>query len=229
MTRTNKYFLTKKFFKFAERFFSFFIISALIYIAYSLEASTIQEEIFSGSGKFSFDYDISENAIADDPNADDLDPRTIVSPNHARIEFTDYDYRARVLDLYFKKNGSPLYKHGGDFVAACDRYKAPSECTLLPAIAKVETDLCKTGISASQFNCWGYGGSGSNRIVYPNFETAIEQITKNLINGYSVRFFQDPEYGELTYCGAHCDKWGDHVKSAQVQIRQFAKSLGYRL
>lgn len=135
------------------------------------------------------------------------------------LDFETIDHRARVFDLYFLENNSPLYGHGKDFVAACDKYNTPQDCTLLPAIAKVETNLCKTDISASQYNCWGYGGSGENRIIYSSFEESIDSITGRLMNGYRTAFFEDPEIGELYYCGSHCHLWGDHVKEVQNQLR----------
>ena len=143
----------------------------------------------------------------------------VKSQESAVLGFTSYDYRARIFDIYFKKNNSPLYGYGQSFVNACDKYGAPHDCTLLPAIAKVETNLCKTQGSATQHNCWGYGGSGENRIVYKNYDQAIDEITRRLMVGYSSKFFLDPEYGELVYCGPHCAKWGDHVKVVQKELK----------
>jgi len=148
-------------------------------------------------------------------------------PTHIEVE--TYSYRAWILDEYFKKHSSPLEGKGQVFVDACNKYNAPKDCTLLPAIAKVETDLCKTDISARQYNCWGYGGSGENRIVYQSFEQAIDDITGRLMKGYGLRFFNNPEAGQLFYCGSHCDAWGGHVKSVQNDIKQYAISLGYEM
>lgn len=147
----------------------------------------------------------------------------------SKITTNNYNFRARVFDQYFKANGSPLYGQGQIFVDACQKYNAPTDCSLLPAIARVETNLCKTDISASQYNCWGYGGSGANRIIYNNFNQSIDDITRRLMTGYGAKFFNDPETGELTYCGAHCDTWGDKVKKVQDDLRSYALSFGYDL
>lgn len=134
-----------------------------------------------------------------------------------------------VLDLYFERENSPLRGQGETFSRACRKYGAPADCLLLPAIAKVETDLCKAegGISARQHNCWGFGGSGPNRILYPNFSTAIDEITRRLMSGYGYNFFRNPEIGELAYCGAHCNTWGEKVNSEISRINQFNISQGY--
>lgn len=151
------------------------------------------------------------------------------STEKVQVDATTYNYRARVFDLYFRENDSPLEGQGQTFIEACKQYGAPSDCTLLPAIARVETDFCKTDISASQFNCWGYGGSGENRIIYSSFEESIDNITKRLMDGYGEGFFNNPEIGELYYCGRHCNRWGDHVIVAQNDLKNYARSLGYEL
>lgn len=145
------------------------------------------------------------------------------------IVVTEYDYRARVFDLYFKANGSPLFGYGQSFIDACAKYQTPKDCTLLPAIAKVETDLCKTDISSSQYNCWGFGGSGRNRIIYSSFDRSIDEITRRLVEGYGLDFFRNPEAGELFYCGSHCDRWGENVITVQNELKQFALQNGYSL
>lgn len=136
-------------------------------------------------------------------------------------------FQGFLFDKYFLENNSPLYGYGEDFVNACRKYGATSDCTLLPAIAKIETNLCKTGISAKQYNCWGWGGSGSNRIVFNNFSEAIDTITQRLMVGYGLRFFQDTNNGALSYCGAHCTSYGNHVNNEKSNINNFFKNNGH--
>ncbi len=135
--------------------------------------------------------------------------------------------QGHIFDQYFAANNSPLAGYGDHFVTACRKYAAPSDCTLLPAIAKVETNHCRTDISAKQFNCWGFGGSGPNRILYTSFPQAIDEITRRLMSGYGTRFFQNPNNGALSYCGGHCVNWGDHVQSERLRINSFFKSKGH--
>jgi hypothetical protein len=135
-------------------------------------------------------------------------------------------YQGYIFDRYLASHNSPLTGQGDQFVIACKKYGAPSDCTLLLAIAKVETDLCKTDISAKQHNCWGFGGSGPNRILYDNFPQAIDEITRRLMSGYGATFFNNPRRGALSYCGSHCTSWGGHVQSERERINYFAQSQG---
>ncbi|KKQ36040.1 MAG: hypothetical protein US52_C0011G0004 [candidate division WS6 bacterium GW2011_GWA2_37_6] len=222
------------FYKKSINFFSEVLLSVVValvaYFLFIFFQAPIEDQLNIGTQTFSSNYSVKNNnsgsAILSVSANADSNAKTVQS---VELSYTSYDYRARVFDLYFKKNNSPLYGHGQAFAAACDRYSTPHDCTLLPAIAKVETDLCKTAGSAAQFNCWGYGGSAENRIVYKNFDQAADDITKRLMAGYSAKFFTDPEYGELTYCGPHCSQWGDHVKTVQNDLKQFAKQNGYSL
>lgn len=142
-------------------------------------------------------------------------------------DITTISYHGYLFDRYFAQNKSPLAGHGEDFVRACQKYHTPSDCTLLPAIAKVETDLCKTGISEQQHNCWGFGGSGPNRIVYKNFPEAIDNITQRLMSGYGAEFFANPNRGALSYCGGHCTNWGNYVQAEREKINSYFIVNGY--
>lgn len=136
-------------------------------------------------------------------------------------------YKGYLFDLYLAQNRSPLYGYGDEFVKACKKYDTPEDCTLLLAIGKVETNLCRTDISARQYNCWGWGGSGSNRILFSSFPQAIDTITGRLKTGYGDRFFNNPSNGALSYCGAHCTSWGRHVQSERERINAFFIANGH--
>lgn len=144
-----------------------------------------------------------------------------------KIEYSAISYQGFLFDKYLQMRNSPLAGHGEDFVQACRKYNAPSDCLLLIAISKIETDYCRTGISAKQFNCWGFGGGPANRIVYKNFPEAIDNITRRLMSGYGEAFFRNPNRGELSYCGAHCNRWGDHVLDEMRRINNYFKSQGH--
>jgi len=142
-------------------------------------------------------------------------------------KFYNSNYRAYVFDKYFEKNDSPLYGYGQDFIDACESYGAPSDCLLMVAIAKAETNLCTTPGSNAQKNCWGFGGSGTNRIVWPDYKTSINEVTRRVMEGYGVRFFEDANNGKFYYCGSHCDKWGNVVNGYKNEINEFGISLGF--
>ncbi len=139
------------------------------------------------------------------------------------------DMRAFVLDQYFLANQSPLYGTGNLFVAACDKYATPKDCTTLAAIARAETDLCKYGISATYYNCWGYGGGGIYRIHFDSWERSIETVTMSMALKYGNAFILDPSTGEKVFCGSEpgCTGWGNRVKYHMQLISDYAKQLGF--
>jgi len=147
-----------------------------------------------------------------------------ITPNDS-IQY--YSYQGYVLDRYFASYNSPLTGYGEEFIKACIRYSTPTDCSLLPAIGKVETALCKTDISAKQHNCWGFGGAGPNRIVYQSFPEAIDKVTRAIKVGYGDIFFKDPNIGMSAYCGQHCTDWGNNVRAEQLRINQFFIQNGY--
>src|SRR5690606_36075553 len=115
------------------------------------------------------------------------------------------------------------------FVKACEKHGAPKDCTLLPAIGYIETRLCTLAMSDRQKNCWGWGGAGSNRVIFRDYETAIDEITYKLMNlpFYGEKFFNDPVYGQFYYCGTHCDKYGGYVQQAREDINRLSVEMGY--
>lgn len=167
---------------------------------------------------------VEKYAIPVKKNVETEMERGIVTVNN------DYDFRIKVLDTYFEKNNSPLQGHGRDFLKACERYGAPYDCTLLPAIGYIETRLCTLAASDRQKNCWGWGGAGENRVVFPDYPTAIDEITKKLmtIPFYGTEFFNNPVHSQFYYCGQHCDKWGGYVQQARQDINMLSQELGYR-
>jgi hypothetical protein len=151
-------------------------------------------------------------------------------PEGKVIVNNDYDFRVKVFDTYFERGKSPLQGYGKDFLKACEKYGAPEDCTLLPAIGYIETRNCTLAASDRQKNCWGWGGAGENRVVFPDYSTAIDHVTQKLmtIPFYKTEFFNDPVYAQYYYCGQHCDKWGTYVQQARQDINNLSVELGYR-
>lgn len=141
----------------------------------------------------------------------------------------DFDYRVKVFDEYFARNNSPLEGYGKNFLKACEKHGAPKDCTLLPAIGYIETRLCTLALSDRQKNCWGWGGAGENRVIFPDYATAIDQITEKLMTlpFYGEKFFKDPVYAQFYYCGSHCDKYGTYVQQAREDINRLSEEMGY--
>lgn len=140
------------------------------------------------------------------------------------------DYRVIVFDYYLKINNSPLQGLGSKFVESCDRYDAPADCTVVLAIARIETDLCKYLPSQTQQNCWGFGGADTNRYYFSSYEAGIDLVNKRLVFGYGKEFMIDPNTAEMTYCGPResCSVWGDNVLNEMNNINNLSIQLGYK-
>jgi hypothetical protein len=138
------------------------------------------------------------------------------------------DYRAFVLDEYFKYYKSPLYGTGRLFVKSCDRYGAPADCTTVAAIAHAETDLCKYHTSADYYNCWGFGGGGPHRRYFSGWDESIDQVTSSLAFSYGTKYMLNPSLMETTFCGDEpgCTNWGVRVKYFMHNLSEFPKRQG---
>ena len=143
------------------------------------------------------------------------------------VDISDYDYIVVVIEKFLERYNSPLVGMGDVFVAACDKYDAPFDCTTVTAIAHVETALCTYKPSQAQKNCWGFGGSGENRIVFDSYEDGIYYVTERLVNGYGPEYMLDPVKMQYTYCGSHCDKWGGYVQAKRIEQNNIAIELGF--
>jgi hypothetical protein len=214
------------------RYQVFLLITLVVSLSTGLFAATqifnyfTQKQIVLGA----WNNETSEIVFAQEQGGEGENMRVLGASSSETVivpEATSKSFQGHIFDLYFAQQDSPLYGYGEHFVEACRTYGAPEDCTLLPAIAKVETNFCKTDISAQQFNCWGWGGSGPNRILFNSFPQAIDTITRRLMIGYGERFFNDANFGGLTYCGRHCVNWGNYVEEEKRRIDRFFESNGY--
>lgn len=137
------------------------------------------------------------------------------------------DFRVHVLQEYFQRYKSPLTPFAADFISACDKYQAPADCTTIPAIAFVETRLCTVGSGDDLKNCWGFGGSGKNRIVFNTYNEAIDFVTRTMVANYGNYYLQNPKLMQYVYCGPNCHKWGPGVQSSRLEISRISQQLGY--
>jgi len=145
---------------------------------------------------------------------------------HSNI--TTKDKRVYVLDEYFRINQSPLYGTAQIMVDKCEQYGAPSDCIILAAIARNETDLCKYHNSFDMMNCWGFGGGGIYRITFNSWDEVIDRITSVLTQQYGNAYIINPSLMERTFCGDEpgCTNWGAKIKGFAAEIDNFGISLG---
>ena len=146
----------------------------------------------------------------------------LVQSSYLSPEFQDY--RAFVLDKYFESYDSPLLGYGSEFIVACDKYGLSKDCSVIPAIAFAETRLCTQALALKQYNCWGFGGSNENRIIFKDFTESIDYVTITLAKGYGDSLFK-PETIYDHYCGADCMNWATSVNQQRVAIQNIAFSL----
>jgi hypothetical protein len=161
-----------------------------------------------------------------------INEQLVIYENNQMITIKSHlkDFRAVVFDEYLRRNASPLLGLGEEFVAACDKYDAPKDCTVVLAIARAETDLCKYPPSQTQKNCWGFGGSGANRWYFSNYAEGIDVVTDRLANRYGYEYMVDPDAMEMTYCGQRdsCTKWGELVQKFMDEINRLSVEMGYK-
>jgi hypothetical protein len=138
------------------------------------------------------------------------------------------DLRVLTLEDFFRHFKSPLADYSDEFIEACERYGV-NNWQLLPAIAMAETLGCQTGESFRQRNCWGWGGSGSNRVEFDSFKQAIDTITYRMIAGYGNDRMNARDI-QSTYCGISCMQWGWRwaigVNNYTIRINDFGQSYG---
>lgn len=138
------------------------------------------------------------------------------------------DKRVYILDSYFKANNSPMFGTAQIIVDKCEQYGAPRDCTIIAAIARNETDLCKYHNSAEMINCWGFGGGGIYRITFNSWEEAIDRVTSVLVQQYGNQYILNPSLMERTFCGDEpgCTNWGDKIKGFVRDIDNYGISIG---
>lgn len=214
--------------RYAWNFFWFVILPAIIFLAslpifipiiYELE-----KQMNVQADEYNFQIRQYEFFAA---NENTINQRQPSVKGLATVNSTSIDYRAVVLDEFFRRNDSPLYGYGKVFVEKCNQYNAPYDCTTLPAIAWVETRLCGYSFSHEQRNCWGFGGSNENRIYFKDYEEAIDLITNRLVNAYGPYYMVNPSSMQKVYCGPHCESWGPGVQFMRYQISKLSEELGY--
>lgn len=125
------------------------------------------------------------------------------------------DARAENLRAFFLKNKSPLEPHSEDFINAAEKYEL--DYRLLPAIAMQESNLCKKAPKDS-YNCWGFGVYGKKVIKFPNFEEAIESVSKTLSENYKSIGLVTPEQIMSKYTPSNQGDWAESVNYFMGQL-----------
>lgn len=130
--------------------------------------------------------------------------------NSARMvlgESTDIVYKdSRVASLqkFLLKHNSPLADYAQFMVETAD--KNGLHYGLLPAIAMVESNLCKK-IIVDSYNCWGWGIYGSTVTRFASFQEGIDTVARGLKKNYVDRGLDTPEKIMQRYNPTNHNNW----------------------
>ena len=114
------------------------------------------------------------------------------------------DARVESLRAFLKKHNSPLEDHSEEFVDSAEKYSL--DYRLLPAIAMQESNLCKKTPKGSN-NCWGFGIYGKKVTKFPNYEEAIDTVSKTLAENYHSIGLTTPEEIMTKYTPSNNGEW----------------------
>ena len=154
-----------------------------------------------------------------------LGVNTINKTGKITLDLLSTDIRTKVLEEYFVSIRSPLVGQASIFIEMADKYKL-DKWGLLPAIAMIETNGCRTenqrgyGIR----NCWGWRRNGKD-IRFSTWEDSIGNITKSL-----AKYNTDPFSIQPSYCppceASGNDLWAKGVVSELRKINEIGKKYG---
>ncbi len=96
-------------------------------------------------------------------------------------DITHKDARAKIVENFFKSNGSVLAQYGDLFIQTADKHNL--DYRLLPAIAMQESNGGRV-IPNNSFNPFGYGIYGNKVLRFSSWEEGIEIVAKGLRENY---------------------------------------------
>lgn len=139
-----------------------------------------------------------------------------------------YDLRIKALEDVFREYNSPLEPYAKDFIDAADKYGIEN-WQLIPAIGLAETLGCTTGTTHHQKNCWGWGGADPTRVIFPDYPTAIDTITGQMLENYGNDHLNAKDI-QSTYCGLSCEpygfRWAKGVNYYVGKINTYGEAYG---
>ncbi len=114
------------------------------------------------------------------------------------------DSRVKSLEQFFAKHDSPLLPYAQKMVEIAD--KNGLHYGLLPAIAMVESNLCKKIIPDSH-NCWGWGIYGTTVTRFASYEEAVDTVARGLKKNYVDKGLDTPEKIMARYNPTNHNNW----------------------
>lgn len=118
------------------------------------------------------------------------------------------DARAEIIKQYLERYESPLVPYSETIVQTAERYSL--DFRLLVAIAQQESNLCKK-IPPESHNCWGWGIHSKGTLLFEDYETAIDTVSKGLKEKYIDRGYTTPEEIMSKYTPSSPGTWAAGV------------------
>jgi hypothetical protein len=185
---------------------SFLIRFLIVQPVNSIVSDTVRKNTsFFASDNVSLEDTQMISELSTYESASILGVNTINKTGKITFDLISTDVRTKVLEEYFVSIRSPLVGQASIFIEMADKYKL-DKWGLLPAIAMIETNGCRTenqrgyGIR----NCWGWRRNGKD-IRFSTWEDSIGNITKSLS-----KYNTDPFSIQPSYCPP-CEASGNYL------------------
>lgn len=156
--------------------------------------------------------------ILEDTNQETLAP---IPPDKTFIQTATVffrDLRVETVDVFFIKYGPKMKGLGTTIVASADRYTLPYG--ILPAIGACEGGL-GNAIPANSFNTWGWGVYGGKAKKFPDWETAIAEVSFGLASQYFAKGLDTPEKIMSKYAPQSSGGWAQCVNKYLADFPDF--------
>lgn len=114
------------------------------------------------------------------------------------------DSRVAYLHNFLTRYNSPLVPYAEELVKIADENGI--HYGLLPAIAMVESNLCKK-IPDDSFNCWGWGIYGKTVTRFSSFSEAMDTVARGLKKNYIDKGYVTPEQIMVKYNPTNHNNW----------------------
>jgi len=114
------------------------------------------------------------------------------------------DTRIDKVETFFSKYGPKMVGLGKHIVNFADQYQIP--IGILPSIGACEGGL-GNAIPENSFNTWGWGIYGGKIKKYPNWETAIEDVSRGIYKEYYAKGLDTPEKMMSKYAPVSTGTW----------------------
>lgn len=126
------------------------------------------------------------------------------------------DARVGLVKQFFASYQSPLEPYAQNVIDSADQHGL--DFRLIPAIAMQESNLCRK-IPANSYNCWGFGIYGGKVTRFPNFEDAIETVTKTLATQYKNNGLDTPLEIMSKYTPSNNGAWARSVTHFMEELQ----------